>query len=260
MVCLICHAQTAHPKSAGCLSAGACAIVLPLPRRMSIRSRPRLAGAASALPGAGRRPEERIPLASQAGDPTPFLSAVCGFEKPVTRALRHHDEIFLAIPKQGVCLGASTVLPFVDFRVRCRIFDDPADPSDTLASAQVRRSVLLRVAFLHEMPECGPSPRRFRHAATSDRQAAKPKAAAGYLLTENAIQGGFPGRPVAAESFQREEGRRRVAAVPYGRHIETSNLASCGANGPVGVPCANRSRNRATMAALPALSPEPRFA
>ena len=118
--------------------------MLPLPRRMIIRSRSRCPGAASVFSGAGRRLAECVPLAFQAGNPAASLDAICGLEQQVIPTLRHHDQIFLAIPEQSVSLGAPAVLPFVEFRLSCCVL---AYPTDTLALAQVRLSVFFGMDF-----------------------------------------------------------------------------------------------------------------
>ena len=156
---------------------------------------------------------EVISLASELPDPTALIGAIGRFQQPIVLAPRENHQIFLAEPEQRVHLRTTPIPPFVYLSTCRRVLDHPAHPANPLTAAQVGRTVVLHAAFLDQVPEGRPAPRRFRQSTATHPNPAKGEPAARNLGDKNAVEFGFIGGPVASKGRKRYQTRRPHPAV-----------------------------------------------
>ena len=84
----------------------------------------------------------------------PPVCRISGHQHGITLAPHaQHDKIILRLkPEQNPPVAVTPILPCFDAWVMGMI-DDGSNPSDALATAKIRRSARLHVAFLYDVPK-----------------------------------------------------------------------------------------------------------
>jgi hypothetical protein len=108
-----------------------------------------------------------VALSSQFLDiPCPYR-AVSRLEKTVSVTLRQHYQVFFSEPKQPTFFSSASIAPTINVRV-VSILNQGSDPRDSLASFQVRGSIVLVFSRRDAMPEAEALPFGFGNTTYGD--------------------------------------------------------------------------------------------